>query len=195
MLPVRTPSELELDAAETEEMKPIDPAILMQRTDALPQPGSVPWQELTRAAKAAWRSWGWNHENWNLIIKERDEEAERQRNLKAWRKEERRYRRTIRKERRKKRSERRKIREARKLRNKRGGRAKDKGGASYVLDHNNDDQSKPLKRHNLETVEVLIKRIMARAEREQEERDRRRQRTMRCDRQLNWLLLALILQP
>jgi hypothetical protein len=184
MLPVRTPSELELDAAETEEMKPIDPAIHMQRTDGLPQPGSVEWRELTRAAKAAWRSWGWNHENWNDIIKKRDEEAERQRNLKAWRKDERKYRRQVRKERRINRGERRKIREERKLRNRRGGRMRDVNESASSVDHAGGGGSGGggggggggrggRNNLNLETVEVLIKRIMARAEREQEERDRK----------------------
>ena len=171
MLPVRTPSELELDAAETEEMKPVDPAIHMQRTESLPQPGSVEWRELTRAAKAAWRSWGWNHENWNDIIKKRAEATERQRNLKAWRKEERKYRRRIRKDRRKNRDERRKIREDRKRRNRRGGRVKDAIlSSSGPSDRDRGDSGI---RNHPETAEVLIKRIMARAKREQEERDRK----------------------
>lgn len=167
LLPIRSESEFSMDDAETENYETPNPAKIMQHTDALPQPGSVPWRELTRAAKAAWRSWGWNHENWNQIIKDREIEVERKHALKAWRRDGRKYRREIRKERRENRAERRRLREERKRKNRRGRHS------SQSMPSKNDPMYESLLDRKRESAEVLIKRIMARAEQEQKERDRK----------------------
>jgi len=135
------------------------------------EPGEIPWEDVDPVAQQAWIRFGWNEENWNVVIEEkRMIEVEKQRN-KDIRKTERKFRRQFRKERRKARKKRRKVRDRRAERNRRGGGKKwneerEEEEAKDFVDSNSSSDEEIEVREDGMRVEELIRRIMKRAEKE-----------------------------
>ena len=123
------------------------------------KPGSIPWSDLQEDDQSSWTNFGWNQENWDQIIQEKKDAEAHAKNLAGFRKHERKLRRAFRKQRRADRKVRRGIRDQRALRNKRGG------GKLTAFQREED----PAQEDGMK-VEQLIRRIMKRAEKEEEAR-------------------------